>query len=323
MDANGILNSVRDTYKYTSLNAVEMLPSDYKVALKQLELDDGTCAYYTQKFTNVVNKEVCEWGRSFIADVIIGFVAKENTIISIEYGPINIVKNLSAGEFMFALSEKVAPLRSTVHTQYILLNVTGSVYAVCGILNSSNRKIITSTSVTLHKGYYVKNGMVHDADSSNILNNIRKTCNYMALKEVETLPLSNLEAMRNCIHTGKITYYANKFTNFTGKHICNTDADVIIGFVAKENTTISIQYGPINIVKNLSAGEFMYARHETIVPLILSIHTEYSILNVSGSVYAVYAILNTHAIKNISNSMSEKVYIDTMHYLQNGELFSD
>ena len=71
-----------------------------------------------------------------------------------------------------------------------------------------------------------------------------------------------------------------------------SECDLIVGYLAKENTTFTFNFGPIHESREISAGTFEYAYGGEVVPLVSAPYSDYSISDMSGSAYVIYANLD-------------------------------
>lgn len=77
-------------------------------------------------------------------DILVGFIAKTDCSFLTTFGGYSFgQRDMKAGEFQFALLDKSIPLLSTLYSDLLVTNVTGSFYAVFANLENYRRRIIS------------------------------------------------------------------------------------------------------------------------------------------------------------------------------------
>ena len=155
-----------------------------------------------------------------------------------------------------------------------------------------------------------------------ILANIKDKFKNPTLESIESLPKSHHESLSGLERGGYVSYYVTELKNGRQTSI---ECDLVIGYFAKENTHFTFNFGPIQQERDISVGQFEYAYSNDIVPVISAQYSEYSISNLTGSAYVIYANLDTPLRKSFSYfTMSNNIiYLaDNIHIISNSMVYN-
>ena len=155
-----------------------------------------------------------------------------------------------------------------------------------------------------------------------ILANIKDKFKNPTLESIESLPKSHYESLLSLEKGGYVSYYVTELKN--GRKTLS-ECDLVIGYFAKENTHFTFNFGPIQQERDISVGQFEYAYANDIVPVISAQYSEYSISNLTGSAYVIYANLDTPLRESFSNftMTTNIIYLaDNIHIITNSMVYN-
>jgi hypothetical protein len=147
MDARFITKYVKDTYKNKTLDSIGSMSKTYSESVDEL-CKGETISYYVTELTNITTSPRSRGE----ADLVVGYIAKENTTFTFNFGPIRQSREITAGAFEFAYCGQVLPVVSALFSDYLISDVSGSAYVIYAMLDTSMRNAALTTRDIIHLG---------------------------------------------------------------------------------------------------------------------------------------------------------------------------
>jgi hypothetical protein len=122
-----------------------------------------------------------------------------------------------------------------------------------------------------------------------LLRYVKDTFKNKTLDTVEHLPKTHRESLEELCRGEPISYYVAEINDRKQR----SEHDLVVGYLAKENTSFTFNFGPISQSREIPAGTFEFAYCDQALLTIGAIYSGYSISDVRGSAYVIYATLDT------------------------------
>ena len=125
-------------------------------------------------------------------------------------------------------------------------------------------------------------------DAAFLLKYVKDTFKNKTLDTVESLPKTFRESVEKLCRGEAISYYVADINDRRPR----SEFDLVVGYLAKENTTFTFNFGPIRQPREIQAGTFEFAYCDQVIPTTGAIYSDYSITDLNGSAYVIYATLD-------------------------------